>query len=85
MADQSNEDKCNAMWSLAERLYETMQRLSPPADPNRYIPEWANLTERQKEFYVFSVEALFEDTALIHRALVLADNDAVLGRTETTK
>jgi hypothetical protein len=49
-----------AVLLLAERLYKKMDHLDPQID----APEWAGLTDRQREFYRLCIEAIFDERRL---------------------
>lgn len=49
-----------AVEKLAERLFEKMEHLDPVGEP-----PWAALSEDERDFYRFSVQALICERALI--------------------
>ena len=73
-------DRDEAVCLLAQKLYETMERLDPPTAAEERVPAWAEIEDRSREFYVSCVEALIVERTTILTAL--ADNDFVLRRVE---
>jgi hypothetical protein len=51
----------NKAVALAQRLYETMQRLDPPSDPSAPLLAWDDITDRERQFYVLCVEDLLDE------------------------
>jgi hypothetical protein len=56
-----------ALWALAERLYYFLEKY----DPGENAPEWARLSEWEKDYYLTCVTALLADRSLVLTALDL--------------
>jgi hypothetical protein len=65
---------------LAQRLFETMERL----DPSLEICEWNDLRDRDKEIWRLCVDTLVEDGGSLKRALSLTDYDEISLGSKTT-
>ena len=57
---------------LASELYWHMERLEPTSEL-----EWADLDERQRQFYRLVIEGLLENKRLVERAVAFANNDVI--------
>ncbi len=75
MTSHSNNDKFDsksaadeAINLLAQRLYETMERLDPSDER-----EWAALSSRERRFYELCVSAILEERELV--ALAATNDD----------
>jgi hypothetical protein len=59
-----------AIFQLARRLYETMEHLDPLT--NEPMVNWADLTNRQRDFYRLCICSLLERDAVVRVAIGLA-------------
>lgn len=64
---------------LAQRLYETMERLAP--GHSSYV-DWRDLSQWHQDLYLNCIDVLLDEGDLIRRSLDLADDDVVKRRFE---
>lgn len=74
----TSKNATDAEWRLAKRLYETMEYLDPEADE---AVSWADLGDRQREFYRLLILHLFSEREDVLRVLeVNVANDDMINR-----
>jgi hypothetical protein len=58
-----SDERDAALWRLAERLYETMEKLDPSGT------NWENLTYNDRFYFYFSVDSMLSEVGDVLRVL----------------
>jgi hypothetical protein len=75
----AEERRREAIKEIARRLYEIMNKLDPPYDPEIPLKSWVDLSEREHNFYEVCIDDLFDDAELVRSALPATDDDSIFG------
>ena len=68
-------ERKEALWRLAERLHETMERLDPSGI------DWASLSEAERSLFYFAIKSVLSEYREVARVLEidLTNNNVVIG------